>query len=107
MNKKFVNFWYKLSHIGVKHTMTIEKQKKIILSNQLAAVFFVVLLVMNFSMFYQINIYSFISVLSISTILTAWWFNYKGYAKLNFGFNAYVFSYIYACFQYRPKLFYY
>ena len=78
-------FWHKLSYFGVKPEMPIETSRKLVLTNQLAYLTFVLLLMMNL-IFTVLNGYfqwdMLLSILSIFSILTIPYLNSLGKYKL-------------------------
>lgn len=80
MIKWLIEKWRYISMQGVHPGMSISKEKKVILTNQLSIIFFLVLLGMNIPWFdiHNLNLEFFFSILSILPILSIPWSNSRG-----------------------------
>lgn len=75
--KRLIKKWKQIIHLGVTSDMTLQRQRKVILSNQLAVVLFFVLIVFNTILFFYFSTVKIYSFLSIFTIWFAPFLNYK------------------------------
>lgn len=74
--------WQNLSHYGVLADMPIETSRKIILTNQLSLMAFVLLIIMNLGFTFTDFKFDVFSFFAISTLLTVPYFNKYGNYKL-------------------------
>jgi len=77
-----LKYWHRLSQLGVKSSMEIEVQKKIILSNQISVIFFFVFFILNITIHVFYVPQSIWTHLSTFTILVMPILNYYGYNRL-------------------------
>jgi serine phosphatase RsbU (regulator of sigma subunit) len=85
MYRWFVKKWNYISNLGVKQEYTASVQKRIILTNQLAVVAFTALFIMSLTYIFKqfhFNIFSFINLLAVCSILTILIINKKGGYKI-------------------------
>jgi len=97
---KIKDKWIKYYRIGVTEKMTLSLERKVILSNQIALVFFVSFITMNFVMLFSGNVkfepemlYSFLAIFSLGLVP---FLNYKGL----FHFTAFLISILTPFFTY-------
>ena len=84
MAKWLMKKWRHLSLCGVHPDMSISEEKKVVLTNQLSIIFFVVLLMMTFpdvDGLVNLSLENFFSMLSIFPILIIPWSNSRGQTK--------------------------
>jgi serine phosphatase RsbU (regulator of sigma subunit) len=80
------NFWQKISHFGVRDTMLVAEQRSVLLSNQIAMVFFVTILTITALVTVLAkgaNPLLFFQPLNIALLFVSWWLNSKDYTKLS------------------------
>jgi len=76
-------YWNIISNLGIKAEMEIEQQKKIMLSNQLSIILFIIILLLNISVHFFYVKQSFFAHLSSFSILTMLILNKYGYNRLS------------------------